>query len=210
MAPLENVTLPLVDHPATPPTNAAPSFLDSSAIPSLTTNASIGTTTDHSTTSLIGGAPLSLVDPSALPSLITDVSMAIDHSTTPPINIAHENGNLNSHLPDTESMLPTAVTISMAMSSMDSEEPVSVHNTSAVSLLLPERSERSEPLPNSLVMELNNPVASTTQILNIALNDISAVPSSVPTNAAIAEKGPTGMTKKAGIMRPNAHSKTAR
>jgi hypothetical protein len=56
--------------------------------------------------------------------------------------------------------------------------------------------------------ELNNPVASTTQMLI----DISAAPSTnnVPTDAVIAEKGPTGMTKKAGIMRPNSHSKTAR
>jgi hypothetical protein len=169
LVPMEDVTLSFLDRPATPLIDAAPSFVD----PSLATLASIGTTADHSTTSLIGGAPLSalsLVDPSAIPSSITDVTMAIDHSTTPPINVVHINGDLNTQ------PMSTAAAISTAMSTMGSNE-------------------------------LNNPVASTTQILV----DISAAPSNVPTNfAVIAEKGPTGMTKKAGIMRPNSHSKTAR
>jgi hypothetical protein len=103
------------------------------------------------------------MDPSAIPSLITDVSMAIDHSATPPIDVAHING------------------------------------TSAVSsLMLP---ERPEPSPNLFVVK---PVVSTMFI------DVSAAPPKVPSNAVAVEKGPTGMTKKAGIMRPNSHSKTAR
>jgi hypothetical protein len=156
--------LSLVDHPATPLIIAAPSFVDPSVAPSLATNASIGTTADHPT-SLIGGA-----HPSAIPSLVTNVSMVIDHSATPPIDVAHINGDPNAQLPGAMSTLSTAVTISAAMSTMGSEEL--------------------------------NPVASTTHI----------APSNVPTNAVrgITEKGPTGMTKKAGIMRPNSHSKTAR
>jgi hypothetical protein len=161
---MEGINLSLVDHlsPATP-------FVDPSVTPSLATNAlaSIGTTADHSSTPLIGGAPLSLVDPSAIPSFITDVSIVIDHSATPPINVAHINGDPNAQLPGVMSTLSTAVTISAAMSNMDNEEL--------------------------------NPATHTS-------------PSNVPTNAVggIAEKGPTGMTKKAGIMRPNSHSKTAR
>ena len=202
---MEDVTLSL-DHPATPFINAAPSLVDPSVIPSLATNANIGTTADDSTTSLttIGGIPLSLVDSSAIPSLITDVSMAIDHSATPPINAMHVNGDLNTQLRGTMSMLSAEVTISTAMSTM---EPVSVHNTSAVSSLM--SPERPEPSPNPLIVKLNNPVASTTQ----TLIDISAsTPSNlnVPINPVIDEKGPTGIAKKGGIMRPNSHSKTAR
>lgn len=87
-----------------------------------------------------------------------------------------------------------------AISTMGSEEPIYGHNTSAGSL-----SMSPEPSSNPLVVKLINPVVSTTQML-----DISAAPSNVPTNVVIAEKGPTGMTKKAGIMQPNSHSKTAR
>lgn len=89
VVPMEDLiatTLSSVDHPATALINAAPSFVGSSveSVPSLATNAGIGTTStaDHSTTSLIGGVPLSLVNPSAIPSLVTEVSMAIDHSST--------------------------------------------------------------------------------------------------------------------------------
>jgi hypothetical protein len=193
VVPMEDVTLSLVDHPANPLVNVTSSFVDPLVIPSLATNESIGTTADHSTTSLINGASLSLVDASAIPSLVTDVSMAIDHSAAPLINVAHINDDPNAQLPGT---LSTAVTISTA------SEPVSEHNISAVSsLMFP---ERPEPLSNPLVVELNNPVVATTQMLT----DISAVSPNVPTNAVI--MGPTGTTKKAGIMRPNSHSKTAR
>lgn len=159
-APHIDGVFPMEDyHPANPIINANSSSVDSS---SLATNASIGTTADLSTTSLIGGVPLSLVDP-AITSLTTDVSMTIDldHSAAPPINVAHTNGDPDAQLPGTMS---TAVTV------------------------------------NPLVVTLDNPLVSTTQMLF----NISAA------HPKVTEKGPTGMTKKAGIMRPNCHSKTAR
>jgi len=198
----------MMDYPATPLLGGVPlSLVEPSAIPSFVADESMTTAssmTNHSATPLIGGAPLPLVDPSAIHPSVTDISMTVvnsatDRSATLPINVTHVNGGLNAELP----MMSTTVSFSTTMSAMSGEEPVPVHNVSAASLML------SEPSPNPLIMKLNNPAASTTEILVDASAD---APSDPPTSAPVhtSEKGPTGLTKKTGVMRPNPQSKTAR
>lgn len=197
MATVSSVT----DHSA-PPIGVAPSSL---VDPSLVNNASITTVssaTDHSAP-LAGVAPLSLVDPSAIPSFVMEVNSAMDHSATSLNNVTHINGDLNAQLP----MMSTMVTLSTATSDMSGKEPIPVSNTSIVS------HAPLEPSPGPLVVGLGNPAAlATGMLIDAAANAPSNTPANPPTDAPTrtSEKGSTGLTKKAGVMRPNPQSKTAR